>query len=97
MWRWLPNPATGEYLYVTSPIRCDGSGAIVYDPFTGFSDGYEIGWRHPSNLVGSVSSMFAFGSGYRIFTSACNTHLLAVNRFGPAGKLIDGVSNGGLP
>ncbi|MBT9461101.1 MAG: hypothetical protein IV084_05510 [Rugosibacter sp.] len=89
------NTTTGEYRYVASPILCNGSGTIVYDPGTGFSDGYDMGWRVPADFLASVRA--GAGSNYRIFASGCNTHILLVNKYGPSNKTIDGISMAAYP
>jgi hypothetical protein len=89
------NTTTGEYRYVASPIRCNGSGTVEYDPGTGFADGYDLGWIAPANFLATATA--GVGSNYRIFASACNRHMLVVNEYGASNKTIDGISMAAYP
>lgn len=63
-----PN-SSGQYHYLVSTLRCNASGQIVFDSGSGFSDGYDMGWILPANLVSSVQSTFGIAQA-RLFTSA---------------------------
>ena len=92
-----PN-ASAQYRYVASTVRCSPSGQVIFDSGTGFSDAYDMGWMLPATLVASVKSTFGIGNAQaRIFVSGCNTHLLTVNKYWPAGQSIAGISMAGYP
>jgi YD repeat-containing protein len=70
-------PVGGKYLFAVSPLRCDGSGAIIYDAGTGFSDGHEMGWYSPSEIRNTLRTSFL--SNMKAFEGWCRLHYIGIN------------------
>ncbi len=71
-----PN-ASGQFLFAVSPLRCNGSGQVIYDSGTGFSDAYEMGWYTPSAIRAALRSSFL--SNLKTFEGWCRLHYIGIN------------------
>ncbi|MDR1276076.1 MAG: DUF6531 domain-containing protein, partial [Candidatus Accumulibacter sp.] len=70
-----PN-ASGQYNYVVSPVRCNASGQVVYDPGIGFDDRYPIGTYTPAQVYSSIKNAYLYNQ--RVFEGSCKLNYLGV-------------------
>ncbi|MEF8704005.1 MAG: DUF6531 domain-containing protein [Candidatus Accumulibacter sp. UW26] len=71
-----PN-TSGQYLFAVSPLRCNGTGQVIYDSGTGFSDAYEMGWYTPSAIRAALRTSFL--SNLKTFEGWCRLHYVGIN------------------
>ena len=70
-------PVNGNYLFAVSPLRCNGSGTVIYDSGTGFSDGYEMGWYSQTEIRSALKSSFLLNM--KSFEGWCRLHYIGIN------------------
>ncbi|MDR1367362.1 MAG: hypothetical protein LBJ76_01410, partial [Candidatus Accumulibacter sp.] len=70
-----PN-ASGQYTYVVTPVRCDASGQVIYDPGIGFDNRYPVGTFAPAQVYSSVKNAYLYNQ--RVFEGSCKLSYLGV-------------------
>ncbi|MDR1367481.1 MAG: hypothetical protein LBJ76_02035, partial [Candidatus Accumulibacter sp.] len=81
-----PN-ANGQYTYTVSPLRCDASGQVVYDPGIGFGDGDYVGQQTPDAAYAAFKNSYLYNM--RSFEGACKFSYIGIHSY--YNGAIDGV------
>lgn len=82
-----PN-SSGQYFYTLTPLRCNASGQVIYDPGTGFSDGYPLGQSTPENAFNAFKQTYLYNT--RAFEGSCRFTYVGVHSY--YNGAIDGVT-----